>query len=185
MRAWLGSVGDREQQVTGVGGETPRPDTGVLEALQVYRAAEAAMRRRTGAAMGMGDNDLLALRLILDNTAAGRPTAAKDLSRYLGISSASTTALIDRLEGGGFVERRRSMTDGRSITLLPTRAALGETGPLLAEANAQLAAASAELSPDEAETVTRFLTRMRETVDRISADRARSRPERRRSQGDY
>ncbi|MFF2053573.1 MarR family winged helix-turn-helix transcriptional regulator [Leifsonia sp. NPDC058194] len=184
MRACLDSV-DREQHVADVGDEAPRPDTGVLEALQVYRAAEAAMRRRTGAAMGMGDNDLLALRLILDNTAAGRPTAAKDLSRYLGISSASTTALIDRLEGGGFVERRRSVTDGRSITLLPTRASLGETGPLLAEANAQLAAASAELSPDEAETVTRFLTRMRETVDRISADRARARPERRRSQGDY
>ena len=64
--------------------EQPRPDTGVLEALQVYRAAEAAMRRRTGAAMGIGENDLLALRLILDNTAAGRPTFAKDVSAYLG-----------------------------------------------------------------------------------------------------
>ncbi|WP_025158982.1 MarR family winged helix-turn-helix transcriptional regulator [Leifsonia aquatica] len=177
-------MGDREDQAAGIGGDVPRPDTGVLEALQVYRAAEAAMRRRTGAAMGMGDNDLLALRLILDNTAAGRHTAAKDLSRYLGISSASTTALIDRLEGGGFVERRRSATDGRSITLLPTRAALGETGPLLAAADARLAAASAELSPDEAETVTRFLTRMRETVDRIASDRARARPQRGSSQGD-
>lgn len=156
----------------------------MLEALQVYRAAEAAMRRRTGAAMGMGDNDLLALRLILDNTAVGRVTAAKDVSAYLGISSASTTALIDRLEHGGFVERRRSTTDGRSVTLVPTRAAIGDTGPLLADAHAELAAASAELSPDEAETVTRFLTRMRETVDRIAADRARTRPEKSLSQGD-
>lgn len=146
----------------------PRPDSDVLEALQVYRAAEAAMRRRTGAAMGIGDNDLLALRLILDNTAAGRPTAAKDVSAYLGVSSASTSALIDRLVRGGFVERRQSLVDKRSTELVPTTAALGDTGPLLAAAQEQIAAATAELSPDEAATVTRFLMKMRETVDRIS-----------------
>ena len=162
-----------------------RPDTGVLEALQVYRAAEAAMRRRTGAAMGIGENDLLALRLILDNTAAGRPTAAKNVSAYLGVSSASTSALIDRLVRGGFVQRRPSTVDKRSTELVPTPAALGETGPLLAATQEQLAAATAELSPDEAETVTRFLTRMRETVDRIAAERRRAnRPEKGLRQGD-
>ena len=163
--------------------EPQRPDTSVLEALQVYRAAEAAMRRRTGAAMGMGDNDLLALRLILDNTAAGRPTAAKDVAAYLGVSSASTTALIDRLVRGGFVERRPSHTDKRSIELVPTREAQGDTGPMLTAAQEQIAAATAELSPDEAATVTKFLTKMRETVDRIAAERA-NRPEKRLRQGD-
>jgi len=151
--------------------EATPPDTGVLEALQVYRAAEAAMRRRTGSAMGIGENDLLALRLILDNTALGRPTFAKDLSAYLGVSSASTTLLVDRLVRGGFVERRPSRIDKRSVELVPTREALGDTGPLLAAAQEQIAAATAELSADEAETVTRFLTKMRETVDRIAAER--------------
>jgi DNA-binding MarR family transcriptional regulator len=157
--------------------EQPRPDTGVLEALQVYRAAEAAMRRRTGAAMGIGENDLLALRLILDNTAAGRPTFAKDVSAYLGVSSASTTLLVDRLVRAGFLERRPSSSDKRSVELVPTGAALGDTGPLLTAAQEQIAAATAELSPDEAETVTRFLTKMRETVDRIAAERT-ARPKR-------
>jgi DNA-binding MarR family transcriptional regulator len=164
--------------------DPPRPDTGVLEALQVYRAAESAMRRRTGAAMGIGDNDLLALRLVLDNTAAGRPTAAKDVSAYLGVSSASTSALIDRLVRAGFLMRRPSSVDKRSTELIPTRAALGETGPLLAAAQEQIEAATAELSPDEAKTVTRFLTRMRETVDRIASERARARPKKVDSQGD-
>jgi len=163
--------------------ETPQPDTAVLEALQVYRAAEAAMRRRTGAAMGIGDNDLLALRLILDNTAAGRTTFAKEVSAYLGVSSASTTLLVDRLVRSGFVERRQSRADKRSVELVPTRAALGDTGPLLAAAQEQLAAATAELSPDEAETVTKFLVKMRQTVDRIAAERA-IRPKRTSSQGD-
>ena len=135
------------------------------------------MRRRTGAAMGIGENDLLALRLILDNTALGRPTFAKDVSAYLGVSSASTTLLIDRLAKSGFVERRPSRIDKRSVELVPTRAALGDTGPMLAAAQEQIAAATAELSPDEAETVTRFLTKMRETVDRIASERA-GRPKR-------
>jgi len=135
------------------------------------------MRRRTGAAMGIGENDLLALRLILDNTAVGRPTYAKDVSAYLGVSSASTTLLVDRLVRSGFLERRPSHSDKRSVELVPTRAALGDTGPLLAAAQEQIAAATAELSPDEAETVTRFLTKMRETVDRIASERS-ARPKR-------
>lgn len=157
--------------------DPPRPDTGVLEALQVYRAAETAMRRRTGAAMGIGENDLLALRLILDNAARGRRTAAKDVSAYVGVSSASTTALIDRLVRAGFIERRPNEIDRRSVDLLPTRAALGDTGPLLAATQEQIAAEAAGLSEEEAVTVTRFLTRMRETVDRISAERHANRPE--------
>ncbi|WP_348789069.1 MarR family transcriptional regulator [Leifsonia sp. NPDC080035] len=163
--------------------EVPEPP-GVLEALQVYRAAEAAMRRRTGAALGIGDNDLLALRLLLDNTAAGRPTALKDVGTYLGISSASTTALVDRLERGGFVKRQPSPSDGRSTVIVPTPSAIGDTGPLLAAANEELAAATADLSPDEAATVTRFLTKMRETVDRISDGRHANRPKPPLSQGD-
>ncbi|MEL4320502.1 MarR family transcriptional regulator [Leifsonia sp. YIM 134122] len=139
----------------------------VLEALQVYRAAEAAMRRRTGAAMGLGESDILALRFVLDNHAAGRVTAPKDITEYLGISSASTSVLLTRLERGGFVERRPSTVDRRSIEVVPTPAAEGDTGPMLAVANAQMADATQELTPEEAVVVTSFLARMRETVDRI------------------
>nr|WP_246312916.1 MarR family transcriptional regulator [Leifsonia shinshuensis] len=145
--------------------------------MQVYRAAETAMRRRTGAAMGIGENDFLALRLILDNAAEGRRTSAKDVSAYVGVSSASTTALIDRLVRGGFIERRTNDADRRSVDLVPTRAALGDTGPLVI-AQEQIAAKAAELSEEDARTVTRFLTRMRETVDGIGAERHANRPER-------
>ncbi|MDF2444620.1 MAG: hypothetical protein JWR01_2823, partial [Subtercola sp.] len=112
-------------------GELPE-NSNVLDALHMYRAAEAAMRRRTGTAMGLGENDLLALRFILDQRAAGHPVASKDITRYLGISSASTTVLIRRLESGGFIERRENSTDRRSSELVPTEAAEGDTGPMLA-----------------------------------------------------
>ncbi|MET4782933.1 MarR family transcriptional regulator [Glaciihabitans sp. UYNi722] len=145
----------------------PRPGISVMEALQVYHAAEAAMRRRTGSAMRLGGNDLLALRFLLDNQAAGRITASKDVTRYLGISSASTTVLLHRLERGGFIERRPSSTDRRSIEIAPTASAEGDTGPLLAVAQNQIADASRTLTTEEGRIVTRFLTLMRKTVDQI------------------
>ena len=63
----------------------------VLEALREYRAAEAAMRRRTRNSMGMGETDLLAIRYLLEAARAGRPMGPRELGRRLGISSASTT----------------------------------------------------------------------------------------------
>ncbi|RFA11028.1 hypothetical protein B7R54_00870 [Subtercola boreus] len=135
----------------------------------MYRAAEAAMRRRTGSAMGLGDNDLLALRFILDQRAAGHPVASKDITRYLGISSASTTVLIRRLESGGFIERRENSADRRSSEIVPTQAAEGDTGPLLAVAQNHMAAATQTLTAEEARIVSRFLTTMRTTVDGIGA----------------
>ncbi|WP_253259103.1 MarR family winged helix-turn-helix transcriptional regulator [Subtercola boreus] len=153
----------------GAGAVAPRTpdDTNVLEALHMYRAAEAAMRRRTGTAMGLGENDLLALRFILDQRSAGHPVASKDITRYLGISSASTTVLIRRLETGGFIERRANSADRRSSELVPTEAAEGDTGPMLAVAQNHMAAATRTLTPEEARIVTRFLTTMRSTVDEI------------------
>ncbi|WP_246093066.1 MarR family winged helix-turn-helix transcriptional regulator [Subtercola boreus] len=151
------------------GPDPVQDDTNVLEALHMYRAAEAAMRRRTGSAMGLGDNDLLALRFILDQRAAGHPVASKDITRYLGISSASTTVLIRRLESGGFIERRENSADRRSSEIVPTQAAEGDTGPLLAVAQNHMAAATQTLTAEEARIVSRFLTTMRTTVDGIGA----------------
>jgi DNA-binding MarR family transcriptional regulator len=146
-------------------------DTNVLEALQMYRAAEAAMRRRTGTSMGLGENDLLALRFILDQRAAGNFVASKDVTRYLGISSASTTVLLRRLETGGFIERLENVADRRSSQIIPTAAAEGDTGPMLAMAENSMAESIRSLTADEARTVTRFLKMMRETADRIGTNR--------------
>ena len=142
-------------------------NSNVLEALHVYRAAEAAMRRRTGIAMGLGENDLLALRFLLDNHGGGKVTAAKDITRYLGISSASTTVLLQRLQAGGYIERRPSAIDRRSIEIYPTQAAAGDTGPMLAVAQQEMSETTESLTSAEAQVVTKFLNMMRETVDKI------------------
>ena len=142
----------------------------VIEALQTYRGAEAAMRRRTGAAMGLGENDLLALRFILDQHEAGRVVASKDVTRYLGISSASTTVLLRRLEDSGHIVRRASTVDKRSAEIIPTPSASDDTGPLIASALRQMSGATERLTAEESRIIVKFLTAMRETVDAIGTD---------------
>ena len=68
------------------------------------------MRRRTGKAMGISESDFLALRFVVSNFESGQVTNAKDIARYMGISTASTSGLIDRLVRGGFVGAKSERT---------------------------------------------------------------------------
>lgn len=76
----------------------------------------------------------------------------------MGIRSASATALVDRLEQSGHVNRQARPDDRRRVALIPSAQSgidvLAALSPLLAEIDA----AAARLSPDEAAAVTRFLT---------------------------
>ncbi|WP_296192626.1 MarR family transcriptional regulator [uncultured Microbacterium sp.] len=94
---------------------------GSSSATLALRAFEEALRcedRDMRADLSLGANDLSAVRLVLDRGADGlRPS---DLARELGISSAATTALIDRLERAGFVERSHDAEDRRSVSVRST-----------------------------------------------------------------
>src|ERR1700712_742415 len=144
------------------------PDTdSVLNALRSYRAAEAAMRRRRGVAMSISENDFLALRFILANDDTGRVTYAKDIAHYLGISSASTTALIARLVRDGYVQKRASATDRRSVEIVPLRLTEPAVRDAVGDTHEQVILAAESLSPEEMRTVTRFLQRLQSAVDDI------------------
>ena len=77
-------------------GQSPETAGGVdvLNALRAYRAAEAAMRRRTRDSMRMNETDLLAIRYVMQARQAGSSIGPKDLSRILNISTASRRSLV-------------------------------------------------------------------------------------------
>ncbi len=100
----------------------------VLQAFRVYRAAEVAMRRRTRDSMSMGENELLVLRYLLRAAGQKRQVSPSELTRYLGVSTASTTAIVDRLEKSGHVVRVPHPTDRRSIFIVATAASDEEYG---------------------------------------------------------
>ncbi|GGI37282.1 transcriptional regulator [Cnuibacter physcomitrellae] len=141
----------------------------VLEAMRAYRAADSAMRRRTQEAMGMGENDLLAMRYLLRSQQQGKDVAPKELAQYLGISSASVTALLDRLERSGHLRREPSPFDRRGLIVVPTVSSDEEVRKTLGDMHERMIAVASELDPDTALAVVDFLDRLRESVDTIYA----------------
>jgi DNA-binding MarR family transcriptional regulator len=142
----------------------------VLEALRAYRVAETAMRRRTRDSMGMGETDLLALRHLLEAARAGRLLSPRDLAARLGISSASTTTLLDRLTKSGHVHRSPHPTDGRALVVTATEAADAEVRATLGGMHGRLLEAAERLSPEEAGTVVDFLHSVRDVLDGTGTD---------------
>ncbi|GAA1348856.1 hypothetical protein GCM10009636_04760 [Arthrobacter koreensis] len=137
----------------------------VLNALRAYRAAEAAMRRRTRDSMRMNETDLLAIRYVMQARQAGKSIGPKDLSRVLNISTASTTALIDRLQKGGYLTRRPHPTDRRALEIIPTENADLEVRDTLGAMHRKMLDTAEALTPQEAGTITRFLQEMTRVLD--------------------
>ncbi|MCX6502050.1 MAG: MarR family transcriptional regulator [Microbacterium sp.] len=144
----------------------------LLQTFRVYRAAEVAMRRRTREAMGMGENDLLVLRYLLKAQREGRSVPPGELARYLGVSTASMTAVVDRLERSGHVRRERHLSDRRSIYVVPTRGTDEEVRQTLGAMHERMLAAVADMTPEETRIVIDTLTRLQAAVDGVQPEDA-------------
>ena len=137
----------------------------VMQALREYRTAEMAMRRRTQDSMAMGENELLVLRFLTRTSGAGADTTPADLARHLGLSTASITALLDRLERSGHVRRERHPTDRRKILVRGTAHTEDEIRDTLGGMHERMMRVTSGMSGVEADAVTAFLERMRCAVD--------------------
>ncbi|MFG2730652.1 MarR family transcriptional regulator [Streptomyces canus] len=108
--------------------------------------------------------DLRALICLLDASRAQTLATPGWLGRQLGLNSAGTTALVDRLEKLGHVRRTRDSRDRRRVLLeVGERAAtLGQSffGPLITE----VVAATRTFSDTELATIQRFLLNVHEVV---------------------
>src|ERR687895_490001 len=81
-------------------------------------AFAAAMARRTG----LGLSEMAALEHLQHAHGGLTPT---ELGRRLSLSSGAITALVDRLERTGHVERRANPADRRSSVVLPLPGGVG------------------------------------------------------------
>lgn len=75
--------------------------------------------------LGVHRNELRCLHLL-----EVRPATPGEVAAHTGLTSGSVTALLDRLEAGGFVERRRSIADRRSVEIGMPAARLAEVRAL-------------------------------------------------------
>lgn len=140
---------------------TDRTSSGdILGLLREYRAAETTSRREARRETAMGETDLLAMRLLVDAHADGRLLTPGAIATALGISTASTTALIDRLSSADFAERRPHETDRRSTVIVPTVRSEREVREALGRGQASIARVADAMSQDEIDVVARFLTNL-------------------------
>jgi len=131
------------------------------ERLRKLAWAQFELNLALARALGMGPNDVWALeRLRVEG-----PLGPVELGNRLGgMRSASATALVDRLEAAGHVERKRHPSDRRRLVVVPT----GQADEAGEEAFAPLAAgleeAAADLTPEERAAVARYLDRVMEAI---------------------
>ena len=102
----------------------------------------------------------------LEHLEAAGPLRPTELGERLGLTSGAVTALIDRLETAGWVERRADPNDRRSLTvgLTPTAEAAGRTE--LGAYEDDVEAAIARLPDTEREIAARFLAAMADVAER-------------------
>ena len=124
------------------------------------------MGRRVSWLHGRGLTDVRALVAIMDAARAGRPMTAGALGAAVELSSASVTALVDRLERVGHVERVRDEHDRRRVVLEMTPAAMAAGGEFFGGLQRDLAAAMDSYSDEALAIVRRFLEEMAEVIVR-------------------
>ncbi len=129
----------------------------VVKALNDLTDSGVASERAALHSLGIGPNDAKVLRFLLQRTAEDEPVTPRMLAAMLGISSAATTALIDRLAEAGWVEREPYPGDRRSIVVRET---IDEDSParrILSVRRASVVAAARRLGPEERRIVADFL----------------------------
>ena len=144
--------------------ERPQPDlAGTAEPLQGATALlSLALREVTQAGADVGP--ALARRLgirpldcaAMEHVMTGRLGPA-ELSARLGISTGSGTELVDRLERSGHLVRERHPHDRRRVALRATESTVADVLAALSPLLVAINALAADFTPDEQETITRYL----------------------------
>lgn len=150
----------------------------VRSALSRCRAADIEMHERVRATASLGENELRILQLLLARRRDGLDVKPSDISRHLGISSASTTALIDRLERQGNVERRTHPTDRRSILVAPTERAVSEVADVVDAYDRRIGTAIAGLSETDRTAIVTFLDAVAAAADEVARSARAATPDR-------
>lgn len=88
----------------------PHPDDPLLVACRRIGRAMDLFDEAACRALGVGRSDLRALNLLEHG-----PLAPAAMARALGLSRASVTALLDRLEAAGYLAREPDPADRRSV----------------------------------------------------------------------
>ncbi|MEE1620939.1 MarR family winged helix-turn-helix transcriptional regulator [Zafaria sp. Z1313] len=145
----------------------------IMEQMGRLRAAERAIAAASQRYMRLGETDMRAIRFLISAKNTGGTVTPGALARHLGITTASITKLLDRLEAGGHVVRSPHPTDRRSQRIEVTAETHLVAREQVGRHHAVRFGAAARLTPAERDVVIRYL---RESADDLSASLGAAEP---------
>lgn len=149
---------------TGVPPEDLKQIARLMESLAGLREAEQVLSQASRRYMRLNETDMRALHYLIVCANRGLVATPGGIAHHLGVSTAATTKLLDRLEQGGHIKRGPHPTDRRAlhITITPeTRQAAMET---VGRQQAKRFYSAARLTPSERDVVIRFLADMTDEI---------------------
>jgi len=142
----------------------------LLVAMSRWRDAERALSARSRERMRLGETDMEALRFLVAAESEGGLVTPGALAEHLGISTASTTKLLDRLAAAGHVVRAPHPTDGRAAVVHITRSTHEAVRDTVGRAHARRFDAAKALTPAEREVVIGFLEQLSADAEAAAED---------------
>lgn len=142
----------------------------LMTALGNLRAAEEAIREASEKYMQLNAQDMRALQYLIVARHRGENVTPGMIATFLGISPASTTKLLNRLEHGGHIVRQMHPTDRRAFVIHITPETENSAKQTVGKQQAKRMSAAIRLTPDERETVIRFLDDMAEQISITNAE---------------
>lgn len=133
-------------------GETLSPDD-LSERVRALSRALTTFTATTARILGLVPSDVLALEHLF----ADGPLGPADIAARLGMTTPAATALVDRLERAGHVERRPHPSDRRRLEIVPTAQAEAAAYAAIAEMIEGMAEVGARLTLAERAVVARYL----------------------------
>lgn len=88
------------------------------------------------------------------------PATPTDLARHLGISTAATTLVLNRLETAGHISRERHSTDGRKLLVRPMEASAARASQQVAPLISDVEQLTATLDAKQQRTIADFLSQV-------------------------
>lgn len=125
------------------------------EALRKVGAQSVLISDLVATRVGLNSTDLECLDLLY---LAGATTAGT-LARHTGLTSGATTAVIDRLERGGFVRRRRDPRDRRCVFVEVVPSSAERIKPLYAPFAARFRELNEHYDDAQLATIVDYLSR--------------------------
>jgi DNA-binding MarR family transcriptional regulator len=137
----------------------------VLESMRRWRETEAELSEASRRYMKLGNTDMRALRYLIAAQRNGAVVTPSSIAAHLGISTASTTKLLDRLAAGGHVRRLPHPTDRRSLAIEVSEDTSVAARATVGRIHARRFDVAASLAPEERDVVIRFLDELVATAE--------------------